>query len=206
MEDNSIDFESINGWGVDADPKNDPTYPMKKRTDAEHKGYSWKRPTLQESDVEVHHSNERPNVTAVYGTSVPPSGLSGVIRRHAFNYSESSYRHWLSLMLADRVNMVEGIVDDLRHGHVPNLFSERGLRADWHYDRRRLVTKCAVGLALTAGVAILLSQRGKSRRASPSRRRMLSRKDREEQQAEALASAAMHRPPALPPEIQEPAP
>src|SRR6476661_4521598 len=98
----------IKGWGVDADPENDPTYPMKHRTNEEHKGYSWDRPQQQKTDIEVLHSNERNNITAVYGTSVPPSGLSGMIRRFAFKYSESSYGHWLPLVLADRVNMIEG--------------------------------------------------------------------------------------------------
>lgn len=28
------------GWGLDANPENDPTYSMKKRTNEEHQGYS----------------------------------------------------------------------------------------------------------------------------------------------------------------------
>ena len=51
---------------------------------------------------------ERPDVTAVFGTSTPPAGLSGMLRRVAFNYSESSYLLWLPLMLADRIGIVEG--------------------------------------------------------------------------------------------------
>jgi threonine dehydrogenase-like Zn-dependent dehydrogenase len=35
------------GWGVDADPENDPTYPMKKRNNGEHAGYTWQRPSQQ---------------------------------------------------------------------------------------------------------------------------------------------------------------
>ncbi len=50
---------------------------------------------MQPVNVEVLHSNERPHLTAVFGTSSPPSGLSGSIRRFAFRYSESSYGHWL---------------------------------------------------------------------------------------------------------------
>jgi hypothetical protein len=42
-----------------------------------------------------------------------------MLRRFAFKYSESSYGHWLPLMLADRVGVVEGVLDDLSHGHVP---------------------------------------------------------------------------------------
>ena len=81
MENSAQNYQHIKGWGVDADPKNDPTYPMKHRTNEEHAGYSWVRPSQQPVNIEVLHSNERPNVTAVFGTSSPPSGLSGMIRR-----------------------------------------------------------------------------------------------------------------------------
>jgi hypothetical protein len=154
MEHKPKDHSQINGWGVDADPKNDPTYPMKNRDDGEHAGYSWERPQQQPITVEVLHSNERPDVTSVFGTSTPPSGLSGVIRRVAFRYSESSYGHWLPLMLADRVGVVEGILDDLGHGHVPNLFAERGWKAEWRHNRASLILRILVILALiSAAVA-----------------------------------------------------
>ena len=42
-----------------------------------------------------------------------------MIRRFAFKYSESSYGHWLPLMLADRVNKVEGVLDDLSTATSP---------------------------------------------------------------------------------------
>lgn len=147
------DRTDIKGWSVDADPNNDPTSPMKHRNNAEHAGYSWDRPAQQPVDVEILHSNERPDLTAVFGTSTPPSGLSGMLRRFAFKYSESSYAHWLPLMLADRVNMVEGVVDDLARGHVPNVFLERGWKAEWKHNRRNLVARTLIGAALT-GVAI----------------------------------------------------
>ena len=151
-----IDPSQVKGWGVDADPKNDPTYPMKKRNNGEHAGYSWERPTQQESDVEVLHSNERPHVTATLGTSTPPAGLSGKLRRFAFKYSESSYGHWLPLMLADRIGVVEGIVGDLARGHVPNIPGELGAKAEWEHNRKELVTRVLVGtVVLYAAVKYL---------------------------------------------------
>ena len=149
----------INGWGVDADPKNDPTYPMKNRDDGEHAGYSWERPPQQPITVEVLHSNERPDVTSVFGTSTPPSGLSGAIRRKAFRYSESSYGHWLPLMLADRVNVVEGVLGDLRHARVPNVFAERGWKAEWKHDRTNLVRRILVRAVLISAAVVYLSNR-----------------------------------------------
>ncbi|HYE31392.1 MAG TPA: hypothetical protein VEH27_08195 [Methylomirabilota bacterium] len=158
MELTATQAKNIPGWGVDANPENDPTYPMKRRNNGEHEGYSWERPTQQESQVEILHSNERPNLTAVYGTSTPPKGLSGAIRRMAFNHSESSYAHWLPLMLADRVNVVEGIVSDLARGHVPNIFEELGWRAEWKYNRKGLLMRVALQAAI-AGVLFTLARR-----------------------------------------------
>jgi len=160
MNNRPVDYKQIKGWGIDADLDNNPTYPMKRRTDGEHKGYAWERPTPQPINIEVLHSIERPNITAVFGTSQPPSGLSGMIRRFAFKYSESSYAHWLPLLLADRVNMVEGIVEDLRRGHVPNIFAEKGMKAQWKYNRKALLQQLAVGaLVTTAAVAFLFRKR-----------------------------------------------
>lgn len=161
MENTEKDYSHIKGWGVDADPKNDPTYPMKHRTNEEHKGYNWERPTQQPENVEVLHSNERPNITAVFGTSTPPSGLSGMIRRYAFKYSESSYGHWLPLLLADRVNVVEGIVDDIRHGHIPNIFAEKGWKAGWKHNPTGIVKNVVVGLVLTSAVVALIARKKK---------------------------------------------
>lgn len=155
MENTAKDYSHIKGWGIDANPENDPTYPMKHRTDAEQQGYSWDRPPQQPIDVEVLRSIERPNVSAVFGTSTPPSGLSGKIRRFAFQYSENSYGHWLPLLLADRVNVVEGIIDDLKRGHFPNIFAERGGKAEWKHNKKGLATKVLVGVVVTTAVVLL---------------------------------------------------
>jgi hypothetical protein len=158
MENKVIDPSQIKGWGVDADPKNDPTYPMKHRNNGEHAGYSWERPTQQPVNVEILHSNERPDVTTVFGTSTPPAGLSGMIRRFAFKYSESSYGHWLPLMLADRVSVAEGVLQDLTHGHVPNIFAERGWKAEWKHNRAALMRRILGGVILaSAAIAYMRS-------------------------------------------------
>ena len=160
MEHIAKDSSQIKGWGVDADPNNDPTYPMKHRNNGEHAGYSWERPLQQPITVEVLHSNERPDVTSVFGTSTPPSALSGVLRRIAFRYSESSYGHWLPLMLADRVSVVEGVLSDLKHGHVPNVFAERGWKAEWKHNRIGLARRILVRVVLiSAAVAYFSSRR-----------------------------------------------
>ena len=148
MEHTPKDPSQIEGWGVDVDPKNDPTYPMKHRTDGEHAGYSWERPPQQPATVEVLHSIERSDLTTAFGTSTPPSGPSGAIRRFAFRYSESSYGHWLPLMLADRVGVAEGVLNDLKTGRVPNVLAERGWKAEWEHNRTGLARRILVQAAL----------------------------------------------------------
>jgi MYXO-CTERM domain-containing protein len=43
----------------------------------------------------------------VFGTAQPPYGLSGALRRGAYAIPEHRARHWMLLMLADRVELVE---------------------------------------------------------------------------------------------------
>jgi hypothetical protein len=160
MENSPIDPAQVTGWAVDADPKNDPTYPMKHRkNDVDHAGYSWRRPPQQPVNVETLHSNERPNVSSVFGTSTPPAGLSGVLRRFAFKYSESSYGHWLPLLLADRIGVLEGVVEDVARGHFPNVFAELGWKAEWKHNRTRLVGRILVGALLASAVVYFVSER-----------------------------------------------
>jgi hypothetical protein len=132
---------------------------MKHRNDGEHAGYSWERPAQQPITVEVLHSNERSDLTSVFGTSTPPSGLSGMIRRVAFKYSESSYGHWLPLMLADRVGVLEGVLADVERGGVPNVFAERGWKAEWEHNRMSLVRRVLIAVVLASGAVTYLSTR-----------------------------------------------
>lgn len=156
-------FAHINGWGVDMNPKNDPTYPMKDpRTDVEQQGYTWDRPTQQPLTVEVLQSNERPSVSAVFGTVAPPSGLSGLLRRYAFTHSESRLMHWIPLVVADRINVVEGLLEDLFDGTVPNLAKEKGLQADVGGRKAGVATTVFVtALVATAVVGLLAYRRDK---------------------------------------------
>ena len=145
---------------------------MKKYTGDDHNRLNYERPPQQPVDIEVLHSNERPDVTRVIGTSSPPKGLSGMIRRYAFKYSEGSWRHWLPLILADRVNVIEGFIEDIAHGHVPNVFAERGWQAEWKYNRKSFVTKLAIGAGIAAFAITLLTQKNKKRRKAKGERLM----------------------------------
>nr|WP_315401449.1 hypothetical protein [uncultured Duganella sp.] len=142
--------EQIPGWGSDLDRANRPAVPMERkppRLDG-----PLHPPAQQRSAVEVLVSPERPGITPLYGTGEPPRGLSGMLRRAAFKMTENDIRHWLMLLLADRVGVVEGIGDDLRQGRVPNVLGEMGMAAEWRYNKPGVAKKAAIG-AVVVGVA-----------------------------------------------------
>jgi hypothetical protein len=155
----TIDPATVVGWGVDADPRNDPTYPMRDRSNDDSPGMNWQRPTLQRPQVEVLRSVEHNRMPAVMGTPNPPRGVSGAVRRAAFAYSESDWRHWLMLMGADRVDMVEGLVEDLARGRIPNIPGEMGLRAEWEHNKAGLVQKAAIVAGVSLALALLFKSR-----------------------------------------------
>lgn len=154
-----VDPSAIPGWGIDADPRNDPTYPMRHVEDQQSRGLTWDRPAQQHPTVEILQSIEHNRLPAVLGTSTPPSGLSGMMRRYAFRRSESDWWHWLLLMGADRVNVVEGILEDLGRGKAPNIPGEMGVRAEWQHNKQGLAVKVGVGLAVSAVLLTMLRSR-----------------------------------------------
>lgn len=115
--DNSMRFSHIPGWGSDLPRENRPAVPMERtppRLDV-----PWSDPPPQQPmTVEVLRSLERPEHSRTFGTRLPPKGLSGVMRRVAFRRSENDLRHWLMLVAADRVNVVEGLCEDVKRSPV----------------------------------------------------------------------------------------
>jgi hypothetical protein len=158
---NNEDYKKIPGWGMDADPENEPTYPMKNYTGDDHNRINYERSEQQPPDVEILMSTERPAITRVFGTSVPPSGLSGKIRRYAFKHSEDRYRHWIPLILADRINVFEGLIEDISDGQFPNMIKERGLAMEWKYNRPGLIKKAAIAAAIGTLLFACLRKRNK---------------------------------------------
>ena len=164
-----IDPTSVVGWGVDADPKNDPTYPYRDRSKDEGLTKDWERPSQQLSDVEILQSIEHVRMPSVFGTSAPPHGVSGVMRRLAFRWSESNWLHWLLLMGADRVNVVEGVVEDLARAKIPNIPAEMGIKSELRHNKKGFAAKLAVAGGVTV-LAVLLNQRRRQTRNSEQRK------------------------------------
>lgn len=135
----------IRGWGADLDHRNRPAYP-KERKPPRLENVHWSEPEQQLQQVKVLHSLARAGLTSVFGSTLPPTGLSGFIRAQAYKLSENDVGHWLLLLFADRVNAVEGLVDDVRR-------SPRG----------RVVAGLA-GAAAIGGLGYLLYRRLNKRR------------------------------------------
>jgi hypothetical protein len=152
-----VDRSAIQGWGADLDRKNRPGYPMERtppRIDA-----PLTQPEQQPETVEVLVSRERPHITPLFGSPNPPRGVSGMLRRAAFKETENDIRHWLLLMLADRIDVVEGLVEDLARGHVPNIPGEMGIRAEWRHNKKGLAQKVVIGAAVAGIACYLLGRR-----------------------------------------------
>jgi hypothetical protein len=146
-----VNNKNVLGWGVDANKSVRPNYPMWKIPE-EGTGAHWDVPE-QQPNFHDFYSIERPGPTRVFGASVPPSGLSGVIRKYAFKkFSESHWEHWLLLMFADRINVIEGIVEDIAKGTRPRLLQERGWAVDKRFKTKRY--KRVVGFSALVALAI----------------------------------------------------
>lgn len=154
----------VKGRGIDADPENEPTYPMKNYTGDDHNGLNYQKPKQQKVTIEALHSNERPTITSVFGTSAPLSGLSGVLRRLAFRYSESSFGHWFPLIFADRINIWEGFLSDFKKGFFPNIFAERGWKAELKYNKKQFITTTAVKVLAATFVFAWMMTSGRRKR------------------------------------------
>lgn len=147
---------AIIGWGVDADPNNDPTYPIRNQLGDRGLTRQWNRPSVQQPHVEILQSIEHLRQPAVVGTSTPPKGLSGVLRRRAFRWSESNWLHWFILLFADRINVVEVLISDLLNGRVPNIPAEMGIRSELKYNKGGFVRKLLLLAIIIASIAALI--------------------------------------------------
>ncbi|RRQ29186.1 hypothetical protein DK926_04700 [Rhodococcus sp. Eu-32] len=124
----------IPGWGSDLDPADRPAYP-RERFAPENTGAHWdfpeKQPELKPRERSIEHGELPP----VFGTSAPLQGLSGVIRRQAFRYSEGRAAHWLMLLAGDRVDAAESHIRSLVSGRPDNPVTETGILSEFHNSR-----------------------------------------------------------------------
>jgi hypothetical protein len=100
-----MQIEQIDGRGADADPSNRPGIPME--TEPAPLAGSQMPIEPQQSDYAVLMHGGKHKLPPVFGTAAPLKGLSGVIRRVAYKYPDHWARHWMMLLMADRVDSWE---------------------------------------------------------------------------------------------------
>jgi hypothetical protein len=123
--------ERIPGWGADLDKEDRPSVPKLKFLDT---GAWWDFPERQPEKWPRERSIEHRFLTPVFGTAQPPSGVSGVMRRFAYKFSEGRAAHWLILLYADRVDAVEHHIRSMASLRPDNPITETGIKAEWTHN------------------------------------------------------------------------
>jgi hypothetical protein len=135
----------IPGWGVDLDPKDRPSFP-RERFDPAATGAHWDFPERQPEKWPRERSIEHKFLTPVFGTSCPPKGLSGVMRKLAYRrYSEARAAHWLILLAADRVDAIESHVRSFATLRPDNPVTQTGVLSE--FSRRGYSSRVGRGRA-----------------------------------------------------------
>ena len=104
----------------------------KERFDLSGTGAHWDFPERQPEKWPRERSLEHKFLTPVFGTSCPPKGLSGGMRKLAYRrYSEGRAAHWLMLIAADRVDAAESHLRSLATLHPDNPITETGVMTEF---------------------------------------------------------------------------
>jgi hypothetical protein len=130
----------IPGWGADLDPADRPAVP-RERFDPTFSGAHWEHPERQPEEWPRERSVEHTQLPPVFGTTCPPKGLSGAIRKLSYaRYSEGQAAHWLLLMAGDRVDVLESTLRSFLTTRPDNPITQTGVRAEitHHGARSRL--------------------------------------------------------------------
>jgi hypothetical protein len=121
---------TIPGWGVDLNPQDRPAVPMED-FDPGATNAHWDFPERQPERWPREMSPEHGVLPPVFGTSCPPRGISGAIRKYAYTLSEGRTSHWMLLILADRIDVMESRVEGVLEGHPDNVIAETGILAEF---------------------------------------------------------------------------
>jgi hypothetical protein len=119
----------IPGWGADLDPADRPSYPREQP--GIETGAHWDFPDRQPEKWPRERSVEHAFLPPVFGTSTPPKGASGAIRKYAYKYSEGRAAHWLLLVAADRVDAWESHLRSFATLRPDNPVTETGVLSEF---------------------------------------------------------------------------
>jgi len=122
--------ERIPGWGVDLDPAARPSVP-RERFEPNGNGAHWEFPERQAETWPRERSIEHKLLPPVFGTTCPPKGLSGVLRRFSYaKFSEGRAAHWLLLMFADRIDALEAHLRSMVTRRPDNPITQTGVASE----------------------------------------------------------------------------
>jgi hypothetical protein len=103
---------AVPGAAIDANRARRPGVPME--TEPRPVGSAhWAAPERQTDPGNVLKRRGLSELTPVFGTSVAPRGISGAIRRAAYDLPEHYATHWLLLLLSDRIDALEGAIEEI---------------------------------------------------------------------------------------------
>ncbi|HEY8469640.1 MAG TPA: hypothetical protein VIL18_08360 [Longimicrobiales bacterium] len=139
-------------YGVDRALEDRPGVPMEAEP-APAEGVHWDEIPRQRARARHLRRRGLERLTPVFGTSVPPRGVSGIMRRIAYRIPEHYARHWLILLAADRVDVLEGRLGEL----LARPLRGTPLEALGHRIERNPAR--AIALAALAGLALRRAMR-----------------------------------------------
>jgi hypothetical protein len=129
----------IPGWGADAAPEHRRTW--QQRDDIGDTGAHWVTPDRQPGGENRERSIEHAILPPVFGTGQPLHGVSGAIRRFAYDHlSETKNTRWLLLVVGDRVESVGAHLRSFATRRPDNPITQTGVLAEFshHPVRSRL--------------------------------------------------------------------
>ena len=104
----------------------------RERFDPASTGAHWDYPDQQPETRPRERSIEHQHLTPVFGTSTPPKGVSGVMRRYAYRrFSEARAAHWLVLIAADRVDAIGSHLRSFMTLHPDNPITQTGVLSEF---------------------------------------------------------------------------
>jgi hypothetical protein len=129
----------IPGWGVDLDPKDRPSIP-RERFEPDGTGARWDFPERQQEKWARERSIEHKFLPPVFGTSAPPKGLSGEMRKYAYRrFSEGRAAHWMILLAADRVDAWESHLRSFATPRPDNPITQTGVLSE--FSRKAIASR-----------------------------------------------------------------
>jgi hypothetical protein len=107
MTSDIMKIERTPGAGIDGPKNRRPGVPMESVPPHAVGAAHWRVPDRQPDPGNVLRRSDLPKLTPVFGTAAPPRGISGRLRRAAYDVPEHHTSHWLLLLIADRIDALE---------------------------------------------------------------------------------------------------